>query len=58
MKKRLLCLALALILVLTATSALASQGEFEEQSVMWTFPGDSYETEANYVTGGKFAEDG
>ena len=52
MKKRLLCLALALILVLTATSALASQGEFEEQSVTWTFPGDSYGTLANYVTGG------
>ena len=53
MKKRLLCLALVLILALTATPALASQGEFEEQSVTWTFPGDSYETEANYVTGGK-----
>ncbi len=52
MKKRLLCLALALILVLTATPALASQGEFEEQSVTWTFPGDSYGTLANYVTGG------
>ena len=52
MKKRLLCLALALILVLTATPALASQGEFEEQSVTWTFPGDSYKTEANYVMGG------
>ena len=52
MKKWLLCLALGLILVLTATSALASQGEFEEQSVTWTFPGDSYKTEANYVMGG------
>ena len=52
MKKRLLCLALALILVLTATPALASQGRFMEQRDSWTFPGDGYETLANYVTGG------